>query len=207
MTPEMIQRLLQIISVEFKVSIDDLNSKKRVGEIMIAKHCFRVSLLQHFKRKEVSDLTGVDLRSLENTVIFYNSIKVTQPALFAKFQLINIMLKPIISEYKITDKQVNFSRAYIAGKITGLDTEYVEKKFAKSEAELLKIHSEVVNPYAYCLKLGLTDWTECMSFLLPKIAKCSVLYVQPDYYDSRGSLWEIAIAHNIYNIPIVLLRN
>jgi hypothetical protein len=196
-------KLLKIIAKEFNLSEELIMSKRRNADIINAKHIWRIALLSDYlNNAEVAKILNIDRTTIYNSQLYIASIKATEPELYARYELIKTMAQ--VELQNGYQKQIN-DKAYIAGKITGLDAQIVADKFAKAEAKLKKQHKQIVNPVTYCNERNLSGWHDCMQALLPEIATCNVMYVLPDYADSRGSLWEIAIAHNIYNIKIVKL--
>lgn len=105
----------------------------------------------------------------------------------------------------LTDKHFN-KKVYLCGKVTGLDEDKTRLKFNKAEKELMKTASSVVNPYQFCLDRNVTGWNECMKILLPELLSSEIVVILPDARESRGALWEIAIAKHIMGINAVEMK-
>ncbi|WP_017258422.1 DUF4406 domain-containing protein [Pedobacter arcticus] len=87
------------------------------------------------------------------------------------------------------------SIAYLSGKVTGLLTLDVTKKFAK-DAELLRLNGYFVfNPTEWidadC------HWQTAMRLCLAILPLCPVLYMQDDWFDSEGAFWEVSTARRL----------
>lgn len=90
---------------------------------------------------------------------------------------------------------------YIIGKVSGLDREYVEKKFANVEEHLTKHFKTVVNPTK--LVPADTDWETAMKMCIKSMLDCDAVYVMNDVSSSVGGLLELHIARAL-KMPLYL---
>lgn len=88
-------------------------------------------------------------------------------------------------------------KVYIAGKITGLDTQFVKEKFAKSEWILKRKGHKTVNP-TRLVPINY-DWQKAMDICLHHLKTCDAIYMQEDWQDSKGAVieHETAIKHKL----------
>lgn len=83
-------------------------------------------------------------------------------------------------------------RIYIAGKITGLDTESVNEKFNTAKLIIKSLGYEPVSP----LDNGCASecWCEQMMSCLPMLMSCDGVYFLSDWKDSDGAKIERTFA-------------
>jgi hypothetical protein len=88
-------------------------------------------------------------------------------------------------------------KAYIAGKISGLDYNDAFRKFEKAETLVASLGFEPVNPMK---KNGLDEngnehsWAEYMKRDIPHLLQCAAIVLLPCWKDSRGATLEEHIA-------------
>lgn len=99
----------------------------------------------------------------------------------------------------ITVKEKNNpDRVYVSGKISGLPYQEVFDKFEHREKQLQMIGFEVINP----MKIHNCEdrdkpWEEYMAEDIPELLKCSAIYMQKDWGQSKGARVEYAIAKEL----------
>lgn len=87
-------------------------------------------------------------------------------------------------------------RVYIAGKVTGLDTNEYRNNFAKAvEFATEYFGVETVNP----ILLGGEEytWQENMKFCIAELLKCDTVIFIPGWETSRGAVLEYKIAKEL----------
>lgn len=92
----------------------------------------------------------------------------------------------------------NFTRIYIAGKITGLPFPEVQNKFNSAHNSIGKLGIAVVNP----LQLGCQptwSYEQCKPYCYEAIRNCTHILMLPDHKDSPGALdeMEFAVKNNL----------
>lgn len=97
-------------------------------------------------------------------------------------------------------------RVYISGKISDLELEKAIEKFENSESFLESIGMEPINPLKEVLKLipqwkienpEITEreiWEKAMIICIELLFKCNAIYMQSDWFDSKGAKIEKYIA-------------
>lgn len=91
-------------------------------------------------------------------------------------------------------------KAYIAGKITGLDYDEAFAKFERVERTLAELGFDPVNPMK---KNGLDGdgkeypWAEYMKRDIPHLLACDAIALLHDWKDSRGARLEAHIAEEL----------
>lgn len=87
-------------------------------------------------------------------------------------------------------------KIYIAGKVTGLDPESVNKKFFEQEILLAQQGYDVINPIRLVESSGLQNdtWENIMRHCLAALVFCDAIYLLPDWHDSRGARVELSTA-------------
>ena len=87
-------------------------------------------------------------------------------------------------------------KAYISGRITGLPYDEVERAFFGAEAVLEALDYEVLNP----LKNGLdrtASWREHMTADIAMLMQADVVFMLPDWNESKGARIEHYIANEM----------
>ena len=88
---------------------------------------------------------------------------------------------------------VKIPKAYISGKITGLDLKEAFILFSNIEREL--IDKEVFNPMKFTAHLPKkSSWSAYMVVCIETLIKCDEIHMLPNWKDSRGALIEHDIA-------------
>ncbi len=92
-----------------------------------------------------------------------------------------------INPYACSKKTV-----YIAGKVTGLTFDEVQKNFNTVEADLLAKGYQVINP----IKLVHfdADWQQAMRICVSQLPFADYIYLLNNYLDSKGAINEFRIA-------------
>lgn len=84
-------------------------------------------------------------------------------------------------------------KAYISGKITGLDPKEAFTLFALKERQL--IDKEVFNPMKFTSHIPAgSDWTEYMKVCIDVLITCDEIHMLPNWKDSKGAKLEHTIA-------------
>ncbi len=87
-------------------------------------------------------------------------------------------------------------KVYLSGKRTGLDEKACKEKFRIDEAHFVRLGYEVVNPTKLTGNDGET-WRECMCECIEELLYCDVIYMQPDWGESKGARLEYALAREL----------
>ena len=89
-------------------------------------------------------------------------------------------------------------KIYISGKITGLNMDYVDKKFKESE-DLLKIlgYENIINPHKLHPFIEGKKWEEYLIDDIKLLFECDVIYLQDDWGLSKGARLEYVIAKEL----------
>ena len=83
-------------------------------------------------------------------------------------------------------------KAFISGRVSGINYEYAKRNFKKVEKVLVKQGYEVVNPTTLCKKEW--SWLRCMIVCLWHLIKCDAVYFLRNYKNSKGAMIEYKIA-------------
>jgi len=84
----------------------------------------------------------------------------------------------------------------IIGKVTGLDRAHCEAKF-KDTQELLEFRGyDVVNPVTLVPEHA--TWDQAMRLCILELLTVDAVFVQPDWYDSKGARVEYMIANALH---------
>jgi hypothetical protein len=98
-------------------------------------------------------------------------------------------------------------KAYIAGKISGLDIQKAKNKFDFAELYLTRKGYTVINP----MKLAHNhdkSWEAYMKECIAEMIKCDVVYLLPDWHMSDGAKLEKYIANKLkINVKLILESN
>ena len=93
---------------------------------------------------------------------------------------------------------VKEEKVYISGKITGLDLDYVNKKFNNSEEFLHSLgYDDIINPMKYSPIVEDKTWEEYLIEDIKILFECDVIYLQNDWGTSKGARLEYAVAKEI----------
>lgn len=88
-------------------------------------------------------------------------------------------------------------KIYIAGKVSGLTPEQFHKKFDDC-AEWVRQNvnfgeeCEVINPTTLCEDDW--SWLKCMDTCIPELRDCDMLFLMPDWKESKGAVCEYYVA-------------
>lgn len=113
--------------------------------------------------------------------IFMRRIKVSEDA----------KLRNIWAQFQANEKR---KKIYIAGKITGLEKQDVQTKFGRAEKQLKAQGYDVINPTRNGIAWD-ADVAEHLIEDINLLNECDALYLLPDWYDSRGAIFEKNFAH------------
>ena len=86
---------------------------------------------------------------------------------------------------------------YIAGKVSGENTDECREKFARKEKELRASGYNTFNPFKHIEQnndIETITWAECMRVLIPKLCECQAICLLPDWHFSEGAKQEHEIA-------------
>jgi hypothetical protein len=87
-------------------------------------------------------------------------------------------------------------KVYISGKIAGEDFDTARAKFKEAEDLLQQAGFETVNPLEMCLAMGISgNVYKCMRADIKALLECDVIYMLPDWWDSRGAKLEHEVAY------------
>jgi len=118
-----------------------------------------------------------------------------------KFQ--NELATPLFAYVYSADMENHVQRAYIAGKVTGLDMEEVRNKFACAEMEVRFCGYDVVNPVTGTNHLpDGTKWETYMRITMCLMMTCDVVIALPDADRSKGARAEMETATAL-GIPVI----
>src|SRR5215469_16538110 len=92
-------------------------------------------------------------------------------------------------------------KCYIAGKVTGLSEQEYRSKFRNAEIAVTVLGYEPINPVEMDHDHDKT-WLSYMREALTQFMVCDLLYVLPDWEDSRGARIEVQLAKDL-GIPII----
>lgn len=87
-------------------------------------------------------------------------------------------------------------KIYISGQITGLDNRVAFDNFEKVEKMLLSQGHDVVNPMKLKHKDNAT-WCDYMREDIKALCDCDAIYLQPNWYNSRGAKLEFRVAASL----------
>jgi hypothetical protein len=89
-------------------------------------------------------------------------------------------------------------KVYISGKITGLDLEFVDKKFNDSEEFLRSLgYVNIINPMKFSPIIEGKKWVEYLLDDIKVLFECDIIYLQNDWGISKGARVEYAVAQEI----------
>lgn len=88
-------------------------------------------------------------------------------------------------------------KIYIGGKVSGLTPEEFHSKFnsAKDTVKKRYPNAEILVPVDLCDDNW--GWEHCMDVCLDALWTCDVLYLMPDWKDSKGSFIEKKVAEKL----------
>jgi Domain of unknown function (DUF4406) len=78
-------------------------------------------------------------------------------------------------------------KVYIAGKITGLPTEIAKRMFDEAAEIIRKAGYIPINPFEIVPKQHEHCWIMCMKYCKSKLIWCDMVYVLPNWKESRGA--------------------
>ncbi len=198
-------KMLRLLAANFQVPPEEILGRSQKHLHVRPRHLFHKLLKDlGLSYKGIAELRNMHHTTIINSVNYADGY-VVRPEEYSRYQLILQQMRLLeLPEESVVPLPT--SKAYIAGKITGLDESEVESKFKLAYNKVHGLHTETLNPYEYCKNLGLTGWSACMKALIPHVLESDVIYALPDYYNSRGALWELALANDIAEAKVVFLR-
>jgi hypothetical protein len=93
-------------------------------------------------------------------------------------------------------------KVYLAGKISGLKYVDVFLKFSAAEFQLKRAGYDVINPLRLVSQSW--GWKKCMVRCIEELMQCDLIYLLPDWSESRGAKLEYHIAQELNIIPLEL---
>lgn len=87
-------------------------------------------------------------------------------------------------------------RVYIAGKITGLPQEFVQKKFKEAQETLTKLGFIVYNPVNLVNDFS-TPWNIAMKICISTLIDCDAMVLLPCWQNSKGAKIERQLAEDL----------
>lgn len=107
----------------------------------------------------------------------------------------------------LTLKTKDIKRAYISGKISGIDFIEACRNFSNAEKELIRSNQVdfVVNPINIEPFLGRKSWICYMINDIRAQRKCTHSAFQPNWKDSRGAVIEYYFAKFVFKQEIIFL--
>jgi hypothetical protein len=85
-------------------------------------------------------------------------------------------------------------KAYLCGKVTGLDYEEVKENFASLEKAAIRDDFDVVNPLEIVNDEN-ARWQEAMRKCIEVLPSCNRLYISKNWLQSKGAKIEILLAY------------
>lgn len=85
-------------------------------------------------------------------------------------------------------------KAYIAGKITGLDLQTAYRNFLRAADYLIKMGIEVVNPAEFVTEDADRPYHEYMREDIARLVECNAIALLPNWKESKGACFEAAVA-------------
>jgi len=82
---------------------------------------------------------------------------------------------------------------YISGRVTGLPTDEVKKKFKEAEIAISKLGHKPINPTKKCSED--MDWNTAMKVAIGAMMKADSILLLYDWHLSRGARAELDIAN------------
>lgn len=95
-------------------------------------------------------------------------------------------------------------KCYIAGPVSGLDEKVYKANFRKAEIAVTVLGYEPINPVELPHDHDRT-WLSYMREAMIAMLKCDVLYVLPDWDQSRGAGIEVELAKSL-GIPVIFAK-
>jgi hypothetical protein len=97
-------------------------------------------------------------------------------------------------------------KAYISGKITGLEKKLVRMSFYNYSFFLKQKDYEVVNPLQIKPFLGIKKYWYYMINDIRALRKCDKVFFMPNWTDSRGAVIEYFFAKFIFKKKVEILK-
>ncbi|MPM08723.1 Chromosomal replication initiator protein DnaA [bioreactor metagenome] len=168
------------VAKKYGVSIDDLKSRSRLGNISEARQ-----ISMYLMREHKWSLAAIGAWFNRDHATAMNAVMVVQNRIDTN--------KEFRIEMRILRAENPFrARVYIAGKVRGLPYDEVERKFQNAEDLLISMGYEVVNPLKQ--NLPINNEAVVWRILLPKISMCEIIAFLWDYKDSEGCAREMLAA-------------
>lgn len=104
----------------------------------------------------------------------------------------------------LLEEWLSNKRAYVSGKMTGLD-DYGRKKFSDAKLYLKSKGYEVFCPSDIGV-INTWEWEDYMKYCISELSKCDVVFMLDGWEDSRGAKEEYRIAQ-LLKIPIDYLND
>lgn len=89
-------------------------------------------------------------------------------------------------------------KIYISGKITGLEYSEAYSNFEKAENTVLQTGNEAINPMKLVPFNPSYDWGDYMKKDIELLFTCDAIYMQRNWFKSKGARIELAIAKEFY---------
>lgn len=87
-------------------------------------------------------------------------------------------------------------KIYIAGKVTGLSTESVLKKFAIAQSEIEDLNFTAINPITV-VNDWQCEWHTAMKRCIKALMDCDGIYILPCSNESEGAMLERNLANTL----------
>lgn len=204
----MIDKFIEQVCSEFNISRQTLISDKRNRDIVDLRFvCYYVISTnnpgitrrvvgRYFNKNHSTVYHGIqEIGNLKNSVPYLRDLVEKVDRIY---KALLILRKKNSTEYKkLFERNIECKRAYIAGKITGLDYDKAVDIFNEAEKELSEKGYEVINPVKISPFSQSKEWHDYMFECIPALMTCDVIYLLSNWGQSRGARIEYAIAREM----------